>query len=242
MTAYRMLDWDSRFFGFPVAQIASPKLTSDELESVIAQLRRLGVRLAYWPTDDTCVETAHSIAERLGGRLVDQKTTFFIDLARVSPFDITLHATVESYDRSMPAEQLVSLAIQSGEFSRFAVDPGIPRQKFTEMYTIWIDRSLDKQIAEEVLVVRDPAKGVVGMVTLGNKNGRGDIGLIAVDADFRGRKYGETLVRAAQQWFIAHGYAHGQVVTQGTNAPACKLYIRCGYSIEKVEPYFHFWL
>lgn len=141
----------------------------------------------------------------------------------------------------MPIADLEALAIQSGPYSRFSVDPKLPEEKFIELYKIWINRSLKKEIADEVLVIRE-GENVVGMVTLGEKDGKGDIGLIAVERDRRGRKYGEALVRAAQCWFIRRGYEFGQAVTQGGNIPACSLYKKCGYSVEKVEYFYHFWL
>ena len=80
------------------------------------------------------------------------------------------------------------------------------------------------------------------MVTLGEKNLRGDIGLIAVHPDHRGKKMGENLVYAAQTWFRSHGYTEGQVVTQGRNNAACNLYTKCGYVVEKEEYFYHIWL
>jgi dTDP-4-amino-4,6-dideoxy-D-galactose acyltransferase len=80
------------------------------------------------------------------------------------------------------------------------------------------------------------------MVTLDEENGRGNIGLIAVGRNYRGKEYGQKLVRASQRWFISHEYNHGQVVTQRQNLPACNLFSKCGYSIEKVEYFYHFWL
>ena len=74
------------------------------------------------------------------------------------------------------------------------------------------------------------------------KNKVRDIGLIAVNRNYRGKRFGEMLVRHAQYWFINNGYNIGQVVTQGTNIPACNLYKKCGYSVEKVEYFYHFWL
>ena len=234
MEPYRLLDWDSRFFGFTVAQITAPSLDAGQLASVLEDLRRKAVRLAYWPASAVV-----GFAADLGGRLVDEKTTFLIDLAGLPAGEAP--AGIEPYSASMPLPQLRSLAIQSGLNSRFAVDPQLPREKFIELYTIWITRSLSKEIADEVLVVRD-GEAVAGMITLGNKNGRGDIGLVAVDEAYRGRKFGQALVLAAQRWFAARGYRHSQVVTQGANTPACNLYRKCGYAVEKVEPYYHFWL
>jgi dTDP-4-amino-4,6-dideoxy-D-galactose acyltransferase len=246
MEAYRILEWDSGFFGFAVARIALPGASCKDLERVVSELRRRSVRLAYWSVDSSETRFDPGFPLRLGGRLVDEKTTFLADLEGVArpakAGGCGAGVVVEAYSPSMPKADVHGLAIQSGQYSRFAVDPHIPRAKFEELYTIWADKALAKEMADEVLVIRNGQERVVGMATLGRKGERGDIGLIAVDVHFRGRKLGETLVRRAQEWFIARGCRYGQVVTQGANTPACRLYAKCGYCVEKVEHYYHFWL
>jgi dTDP-4-amino-4,6-dideoxy-D-galactose acyltransferase len=79
------------------------------------------------------------------------------------------------------------------------------------------------------------------MVPVGEKNGRGDIGLLAVDSSMRGKKLGIALVNAAQQWTIENGFTTAQVVTQGENVSACRFYEKCGYRIDKIENVYHFW-
>lgn len=235
---YQILDWDSDFFGVKVARITQPRLTTQELSAALSELKIQQVKLVYWSSD---LEGDDAVVKKLHGKLTDKKTTFAIQFRSVNLNDILSTDVVEPYTDSMPIADLQSLAIQSGEYSRFAIDSHIPKDKFIALYEIWINRSLRKEIAKEVLVIRDGDR-VVGMVTLGEKNGRGDIGLIAVDLDFRGRKYGERLVRAAQKWFIAYGFKHGQVVTQGQNIPACNLYKKCDYLVERIEYLYHFWL
>ncbi len=46
---------------------------------------------------------------------------------------------------------------------------------------------------------------------------------------------------SAEKWFSNSGYKSIQVVTQGDNIPACKLYESCGYTIESVELFYHIW-
>lgn len=234
---YQILDWDSNFFGFSVARINNPNLAKEKLVNSLSDLSLKGIKLIYWPASN---EYSENEITDLGGSLVDLKTTFKMDFDGVNPEDFISTDEVEAYSDSMPFESFEELAVQSGEYSRFAVDPRIPREKFFELYRIWIARSLKKEIAREVLVLRESNR-VVGMVTLGEKDGRGDIGLIAVDASSRGKSYGEKLVRSAQRWFIKNGYTVGQVVTQGNNIPPCMLYKKCGYSVEKVEYFYHFW-
>lgn len=235
---YHILEWDSDFFKMSIARIAASSLKKEQMKDVLVDLQNKGVKLVYWPA---AAELEAGEARRLGGQLVDLKTTFVVDCRSVNLDTLPPAGLVEAYSPSMPVGDLEALAIQSGEYSRFAIDPQFPREKFIELYKIWIDNSLKKKIAKEVLVIREGER-VIAMETLGEKNGRGDIGLIAVETAFRGRKYGETLVRSAQSWFIHNGYQYGQVVTQGKNRAACNLYRKCGFAIEKVEYYYHFWL
>lgn len=235
---YQILEWDSDFFRIKVAQITPPNLSQHKLAAIISELKKQDVKLVYWSSGQECNNDAVS---KLCGSLVDRKTTFAIDFSSLDLKNIITTDMVEPFTDSMPVEALESLAIQSGEYSRFAIDSNLPKEKFFALYKTWINRSLRKEIANEVLVIRD-ADQIAGMVTLGEKNKRGDIGLIAVHKDFRGRKYGEKLVRAAQRWFITNGFEFGQVVTQGQNIAACNLYKKCGYSVEQIEYFYHFWL
>lgn len=235
---YQVLEWDSSFLGIPVVRITKPALGLPEVASVLGELRDQGVRLAYWPS---CVEHGRGGIERLGGVLVDRKTTFAIAFTggRSAPAFPT--AAVESYDLSMPVVEFEDLALQSGEQSRFAVDPNIPRERFEALYRLWIQRSLRKEIADEVLVIREEER-IAGMVTLACEGGWGDIGLIAVHRDCRGKHYGQQLVRSALAWFCDADMMGAQVVTQGTNLPACNLYRKCGFIEKQVDFYYHFWL
>jgi dTDP-4-amino-4,6-dideoxy-D-galactose acyltransferase len=235
---YQILAWDTDFFGIQVAKIIPPILEQEQARGILSEMGRNGVQLAYWASAE---EIAVRDAKILGCQLVDKKITLSIDLDTLKVGDFISTDMVEVWNRSMPTSDLESLAVQSGEYSRFSVDPNVPKAKFQELYKIWIRKCLEKEIADEVLVIRE-GESVVGMVTLGDKNGKGDIGLVAVDRKCRGRKYGEMLVRGAQTWFLRNGYKLGQVVTQGENLSACNLYRKCGYSVAKVEYFYHFWL
>lgn len=237
----RILDWDSKFFGFVVASIDDPYLDDRGLEDALDHSRSRGARLVYWSAN---AQRDGTMIDRLGGTLADRKTTYAVDLranAKVfEPPRISAKARVGPADPSKDRAALESLAVQSGASSRFAVDPKFPHGLFVALYERWIRKALEKDMADEVLVIREGSE-LAGMVTLGDHEGRGDIGLIAVDARYRGNHYGEALVRASQRWFVQHEYTHGRVVTQGTNAAACRLYEKCGYAVESERFFYHFW-
>ena len=233
---YQILNWDTEFFGIKIAKITESNLDKLELENVLSDLKKEGVKLVYWAAD----KKYDYITKLFEGRLVDIKTTFAIDFESLN-LNNDYSTIIEAYSSDMNTSELEDLAIQSGEHSRFAVDPNFKREKFVSLYKEWIKKSISGEIAKEVFVIRESNK-IVGMITLDEKNGKGNIGLLAVDKSSRGKKYGENLVRATQLWFRENGYTIGQVVTQGKNIAACNFYKKCGYSVDKIEYFYHFWL
>lgn len=237
---WELLAWDSSHFGFATARIR-PDLSPRELADALQAMGRAGVRLGY-----LCVPIeqaqAQDAALRLGGRRVDRKTTYAGSVAGI------LGATAPSAQDASIAEafgpmteSLRELALEAGAFSRFRVDADFPRSGFELLYSRWMERSLQREVAGAVFVALD-GQDPSGAVTVGEKGGRAEIGLIAVNARARGQGRARALVRRAALWARDAGLSSAQVTTQGDNLPACRLYESCGYSVESVQAVFHFWL
>lgn len=238
--SYEILEWDSGVFGFPVARVFQ---TEDRtvLAAALEAARREGVQLAYLLTENDDITR---LAETLGGTLVSERVTF----ARAAAPDTDPIRTlvdpaiaVTRWPGTTPTPELLQLARDAGRYSRFRIDPRVPSGVFERIYDAWITNSVNGQIADEVMVTRD-GSSVSGMVTVGEKDGRADIGLLSVRENARGRGLGKALVRAALQWAVQRQFAVAQVVTQRANVEACRLYQSCGYTIERGERVFHFWL
>lgn len=243
---HRRLDWDSEFFGFPVSTL-DPQLSAEGLPDVLAELRHRRVTLVTWllPSPDP-VRRGAALAH--GARHVDEKVTF---TGRV---EAVLAATPADGPPVIrwpgDAGPLRVLALEAGRFSRFRTDPQFPRAGFEALYTRWLERSVAGELARAVFVSGSLSQPT-GLVTVGDRGGRAEIGLIAVDAAARGAGVGKALVRAAAALRAPRvestrpsstGEGELQVVTQLANVPACRLYERCGLRIASVQPVFHFWL
>jgi dTDP-4-amino-4,6-dideoxy-D-galactose acyltransferase len=241
MGDYEFLDFDTQLFGFKVARLLKHRLTLEELQQLLSDLKKQNVRLVYWATDPTDEKTQQA-ARALQGTLVDRKVTYVVTLKDLDCSTLEKNQKLtKEYQPSMSLEELEALAIQVGERSRFGVDPKMPRDCMEKMYREWIHNSVNHTLARHVLVIEQDHH-LAGMITLGEKNNRGDIGLIATSEAARGRGLGKVLVQAAQAQFIKEGYTQSQVVTQQANVAACHLYERCGYTLERVEHFYHFWI
>jgi len=229
------LEWDSDFFNFNVGRVEGTLDTQSDLENVEKLIRNRNSRLSYYSSTK---ELPHlvNLSNELDFVLVDRKTTY---IKTINP-ELVIGQNISTIDRDTPDEKLKGLAIQSGIFSRFNVDQRIDRIKFEELYGLWMINSLNRKIAKEVLISTTD-NAISGFVTIGEKNKRADIGIIAVDKAFRGNGIGKLLMTSAEKWFSNIGYKSIQVVTQGDNVPACKLYESCGYTVESIEYYYHIW-
>lgn len=232
------LPWDSSFLGFPVGRLEERRLTREALHRALGVFHADGGRLTYWPSDPEHLPSQEAAAAE-GGRLVDRKTRFHHDL-RTEIVCATNASPVWPWDGSGPDSHLRSLAIQAGAHSRFRLDPDLPAGCAEELYRLWIDRSVQGELADAVLVAR--GRGLVsGLITLSARNGIGEIGLLAVDEASRGRGTGSALIAAGLAWFRDRGCRSAEVVTQGGNQAACRLYARCGFRISQVDAFYHFW-
>ena len=238
--SFDLLAWDSDVFGFPVARVRDSIDSADSLSRAIDQLKDRSVRLAYYsfPWDDVGLR---AIAQEQGGRMVDRKVTYAAECSEIVARDASPGVEVVRYDAGEPDATLIRLARQSGEFSRFRTDPAVEPRVFEHIYDSWIRNSVSRAIAADVFVARVDGR-TAGLVTVGERCDRGDIGLLAVDASARRRGVGRALVARARDWTMSRGMRAAQVVTQGENTAACALYEACGYRAERMLAVFHFWL
>lgn len=233
---FTKLDWDSDFFDFNVGRIYGEIQSEQDIKNIEGIIGDNNAKLTYYSSLEELPPFAFE-SDKFELTLVDRKTSYFKAINK----NLSIHNSIKSLDSSTPfTDKLIELALQSGIYSRFNVDKKIGKEKYEELYSTWITKSLNRSFAKEVLVLLEDNE-LKGFVTLGEKNKRGDIGILAVDYRFRGNGYGRILMESAEKWFADKGYEVMQVVTQGDNVPACKLYERCGYNVETVEFFYHIW-
>jgi ribosomal protein S18 acetylase RimI-like enzyme len=135
---------------------------------------------------------------------------------------------------------LKKIAGQSYIHSRYYFDEHFPRKRCQEFYTEWIEKSCGGYV-EQVLVA-ELSGTVVGYITCRLVNRfEGSIELVGVDPAAAGNSIGRSLVGEALQWFRSRGIKTVEVVTQGRNYAAQRLYQRCGFVTKKTELWYHKW-
>lgn len=237
------LDWDSEHFGFEVGKISDPNIDDSQLETCLHFARVTGLSLVYWNTRDRCPPA--NLLQQYGGTLVDHRATYSAIVHATPAGSIAVTDSrfrVAEYPLGGASEDLRSLAIAAGRYSRFAVDGRFPFDAFKSLYETWIERSTRHELADIVLIASNVEDKIIGFVTVATTNEGFQIGLIATDEAQRGKGVGRLLMDAAHTWMRDRGGGAANVVTQVCNIPACRLYERCGYRVCQVEKSFHFWL
>lgn len=237
-----LLEWDTRFWGFPIARIEPATLSSTALEEVLAWCSAHEIRCLYFRADGSCPRTL-ALAFLGGFRFVDVRVELDLSLP-VPPIthrnpepDIVRPATVED----LPV--LRELAASAHRDSRFFKDDSFDAKRVGDLYRAWIDRDFVRHFVLTCESSKHPGQpcGYVTCVCHANST-EGQIGLIAVAPEHVGRGLGTRLMHAALNWFEKEGLRTVKVVTQAPNVRAMRLYETIGFRTSNVTLWFHKWL
>ncbi len=243
MEVCQFLPWDTDFFGRRIARATVHRLNPETAKSILEWCMTHAVECVYFLADSDHAETVR-LAEDYGFRIVDIRVTLQCDtrdrLTRISN-DLSQPVGVRHWRQSdIPALQ--AIARTSYGDSRFYFDPCFPISSCEALYETWIKRSCEGY-ADAVLVgeVNNQPVGYVSCHLI-NDTPRGQIGLVGVGSQVRGRGLGQTLIDHSLRWFAEHDVEVVEVVTQGRNIAAQRLYQRCGFLTHSVQLWYHKWM
>lgn len=223
------LNWDSAFFGYPVGRVDMNSIGSFDFTGLHKDLMKY--KLVYIFSKKELANLPDSI------HLVDKKVVFkkLTNQYKASNDFSKIHSFSGPIN-----DELKTLALESGIYSRFRVDQNFRDHEFERLYERWITESITRNNAFDVFVYKE-CERFAGFITLGEKNEIADIGLVAVSEQFRGRKIGSLLVDFATGAANELGYSEIQVVTQLQNLAAVKLYEGTGFRLNDLTYIYHYW-
>jgi len=224
-----ILDWDSKFFGFPVEKIMLNGFFSEEQFRILLAESSADVVYIYVPQ-------AFSPEQELelsgtGAVKYDVRTTFEKQITSGS-------ISAKIVRISEATDELEQLAWIAGGDSRYNSDPRF-RPYFRPLYSEWLRKAF-VNAGSIVLTAMESGK-IAGMAIVSLAETAGKIELLAVAPEFRGRGIGSSLLNAVGAICLEHGKRLCSVVTQQKNVSACKLYAKNGYIITKQEAVWHRW-
>lgn len=222
----KFLEWDSHFFKKQIYRI--------DIETVISQedftriLSETKADLFYLFSD---CEQPHIL--KSGGKLVDEKVIYTKkcsdtqDEPGIIPFS------------GIVTKELIDLAFLSGNYSRFKLDLNLS-SRFEEMYLLWLERSVNGQIADKVYIYKENNL-ILGFITVKTTGHSAVIGLIAVNEQHQGKKIGRKLINKVVNWAYNNMVTELNVATQLKNHNACRFYENCGFTIKSIDYIYHYY-
>lgn len=233
------LPWDSNFFGRRIATLHPRALSERLLDVALERCAEAGVECLYFLCDAAQADSL-ALARARGFLEVDDRLTYALRTAERGEAPHVAEVTLRA-GRRADAAALATIAGESYGASRYFHDPNFPAERCRQFYRDWILRSLEGRFDDAVLVAevdREPVGYVSCRALTANL---GSIGLIGIDAAHQGRGLGKRLVHAALEWFAERDLPTVEVVTQGRNAPAQRLYESTGFALHRREVWFHKW-
>lgn len=226
------LEWDSNFFNLRIGKT----IVSSQLE--LNNLAKIQPKLCQEYDLIYIFAQKGLLAPHGNCSLVDQKTIYKTKIASVSaPID----DSIIQYEENYVTEDLLKLALVSGEYSRFRLDHRLPDDAYERLYTRWIEQSVKHKIATEIFCYTIAGK-IKGVLTLNRKGSKGIIGLVATDPNSQGNGIGSALLQYVKNFCAKNGVVELTVATQLRNKAACHLYEKAGFIMESCTDIWHWWL
>ncbi len=230
------LQWDSEFFGYPIAKVIINSANEKIVDEVFDEIHTNKYRLTYFFIKHNEDSALRQMKERKC-KLVDNKVTY--GKKPISYPEQPSH--IVEYESDEPNASLINLALQAGVFSRFRIDTNFTKNDYERLYTAWLEKSIRKELACKILVSMYN-DDITGFATLVFKENLAEIGLAAVSYKYRGQKIGYDLVRKVESLACESGMKKIRIITQKRNKPAINLYKKCNYVLEDTIDIFHYWL
>ena len=236
------LEWDTKFFGFPIARVRGDSIDRLRVRRIDAWCRENNIRCLYFLARADDQETAR-IAEENGFRLVDVRTTLR-HLSSEAAARVKSEAGDDLIVRRARSDDIGSLqriARKTHRDTRFYSDGNFPEHLCGALYETWIKVSCEGYA--EAVFLAEAGNTPIGYVSchLKANSKTGSIGLVGVSRQAQGRGVGERLVRRALEWFFEQDVFDVEVVTQGRNSAALRLYRSCGFDLQTVQHWYHKW-
>lgn len=212
--------FDSEILGFSCAKIQH--IDKDSVPHLIDNLiqEKISYATIRIPSNDYSLINE---LERNGFYMVD----IFIEMECMLTSENTSQRPIIRKASMSDLQDLQKISGESFTSTRYFNDPFISIVSAKKIYKKWIENSLNKSVADLVLVWEEN-EAICGFITL-QKNGH--IPLIAVDRKFRGRGIGKKLIFESFKKFNDWNITKLKIETQLQNIPAIRSYQACGFKI-----------
>jgi len=222
----KYLEWDSIFFEKKIGEVFLSEL--DNIEHLEKDFDLIYVKSAT----NFNIDIKDYILT-----YEEVKVIFSKKISDVSKVNANIYAIADTFNN---IDKLYELAYESGKYSRFKLDTKFSEMSFKTLYQMWINNSLKKTFADEVLVY-SVNNQIIGFVTYKIVVNKAIIGLIATDSNEQGKGIGTQLIHEVERRVQLKKVLDISIPTQLKNKLACKFYNKLGFNITEQTTIKHYW-
>jgi dTDP-4-amino-4,6-dideoxy-D-galactose acyltransferase len=222
----KKLEWDSTFFNLNIGELSLLESTNLNIDSIKPFC--LNFDLVYVFSSGSFLNPVFFESQKIELELV------------LSKKDSNIKKNENIYSCQELSNDLIKLSYECGKHSRFKLDSKFSTSDFENLYKVWIEKSIEREICDEVFVYKIEDQ-IVGFVTIKIKDLEAEIGLIAVDLKYQGIGIGQGLIDSTINYSLRKGIKKIVVSTQGNNLQAIAFYTRKDFKITKTKIITHLW-
>jgi len=236
-----LLEWDSKFFGFPIGRINKNNINESDYFEIETFSRKNKLRLLQFQCD---VNDPISIltAESLGFHFADYRVNYLMEIQDKEILE--LHLSDEFCVRH--AYEADSLALQNiagstYRSSRYYFDLNFPRDKVDEFYKNWVSKSVIG-LFDDLTLVFEYKNIVIGFICITICEHTARFTLVGMHEKYSNKGLGKIFFKQAINMLKKKRLRYIKTITQGRNIIAQNFYNKVGFKIEHVEIYYHLWI
>ncbi|MCS7459897.1 GNAT family N-acetyltransferase [Paenibacillus doosanensis] len=231
------LDWDTNYFGVRSAKVVLKDCVIEgEREDIIEHLK---------PFDFvTILNNGNNSSNNIWlGRETNAFLTDvniqFTKALKEKPVCVSDIAKVyQGYHRD---EELLEIARNTFEYSRFFNDPYLPSDKSKNIYVHWAASAFDNpKRFFTIIKVNEKTVGFI-LFSMRFEDLSATVELIAVNSEYKGQHIGKTLISCFESYVFDNGIRMIKVGTQSDNMLAAGFYTSCGFKYSKSSTVYHYW-
>jgi dTDP-4-amino-4,6-dideoxy-D-galactose acyltransferase len=231
------LDWDSDFFGFPIARVRGSTLDEASAARIDEWCAESGVRCLYFLADGDALETAQ-VADAHGYRVVDVRLTLRheLDSLPAAPPPVAVR---DAGPADIPA--LMRVAARSHRDTRFSRDPGFDQDRCDTLYATWVEAGIRDPERWALVAEIDGAPVGYQVISPAVGGGAAHMEILAVDEAHRGLGAGRSLLSTGLRRARSLGASAVETATQERNEASLRVHLEVGFSQLRKEIWHHKW-
>eukprot|EP00890_Picochlorum_soloecismus_P003321 jgi/Picsp_1/3990/NSC_01502-R1_lipopolysaccharide biosynthesis protein rffa len=236
---FHINQFDSKYLGVKTAHLAE-STASGSIVGVLRECAIQNIRLGVWRAEDQEIPQGSWFTNLVASRSLTFVKTHSFNQNGILPKHILVSRIDSSRAREI-RDDLVGLALFSGQHSRFNRDPSITRQQYRRVYEAWMDNIISNATGNFLFVATKKGTAI-GFIYCQADDSCLVGHLLAISPAHRREGIGTYLVQIMDTICTNHGYKIATFKTQEDNRSALYIYYACGYQCVKRENIVHFWL